>query len=157
VYVCDLHTTALFCSSKIKVEVKLSHEGVKGSGVIAPTLLTSTRDEGEWSASRPCRSSTGGTAPGTHCIWCSVGPRAGLDVMEKRKIFIIIIIITYLNCRWVFIRWQCTTIRHNTQITHITQNNTPHSNKQSTQNYTNNKGHTTHNEYNENTITTTIK
>jgi hypothetical protein len=35
-----------------------------------------------------------------------------------------------------------TTIRHNTQITHITQN------------YTNNKGHTTHNEYNANTITT---
>jgi hypothetical protein len=27
-----------------------------------------------------------------------------------------------------------TTIRHNTQITHITQNNTPHS-KHSTQNY----------------------
>jgi hypothetical protein len=45
-----------------------------------------------------------------------------------------------------------TTIRHNTQITHITQNNTPRSN---TQNYTHNKGHTTHNEYNANTITTT--
>jgi hypothetical protein len=35
-------------------------------------------------------------------------------------------------------------------------NNTPHSNKHSTQNYTNNKGHTTHNECNANTITTTI-
>jgi hypothetical protein len=46
-----------------------------------------------------------------------------------------------------------TTIRHNTQITHITQNDTPHS-KHSTQNY-NNKGHTTHNVYNENTLTTT--
>jgi hypothetical protein len=34
-------------------------------------------------------------------------------------------------------------LRCNTQITHITQNNTPHSNK--TQ-HTNNKGHTTHNE-----------
>jgi hypothetical protein len=52
----------------------------------------------------------------------------------------------YLNCKWVFTRWQCTTIRHNTQITHITQNNTPDSNKHSTQNYTNNEGHTTHNE-----------
>jgi hypothetical protein len=62
---------------------------------------------------------------------------------------------TYLNCKWVSTRWQCTTIRHNTQITHITQNNTPHSNNHSTQNYTNNKGHTTHNEYNANTITTT--
>jgi hypothetical protein len=35
-----------------------------------------------------------------------------------------------------------TTIRHNTQITHITQNNTPHS-KHSTRNYTSSKGHTT--------------
>jgi hypothetical protein len=48
-----------------------------------------------------------------------------------------------------------TTIRHNIQITHVTQNGTPHSNKHSTQNYTNNKGHTTHNEYNANTITAT--
>jgi hypothetical protein len=48
-----------------------------------------------------------------------------------------------------------TTIRHNTQITHITHNNTPHSIKHSTQNYTNNKEHTTHNAYNANTITTT--
>jgi hypothetical protein len=32
----------------------------------------------------------------------------------------------YLNCKWVFTRWQCTTIRHNTQITHITQTNTAH-------------------------------
>jgi tRNA(Arg) A34 adenosine deaminase TadA len=44
-----------------------------------------------------------------------------------------------------------TTIRHNTQITH--QNQTKHS----TLNYTNNKGHTTHNEYNENTLTTTTE
>jgi hypothetical protein len=44
-----------------------------------------------------------------------------------------------------------TTIRHNTQITHHTQT------KHSTQNYTNNKGRTTHNEYNANTITATIK
>jgi hypothetical protein len=41
-----------------------------------------------------------------------------------------IIIIIYLNCKWVFTRWQCTTIRHNTQITHHTQT------KHSTQNYT---------------------
>jgi hypothetical protein len=31
------------------------------------------------------------------------------------------IIIIYLSCKWVFTRWQCTTIRHKTQITHITQ------------------------------------
>jgi hypothetical protein len=36
------------------------------------------------------------------------------------------------------------TIRRNTQITHHTQT------KQSTQNYTDNKGHATHNEYNYN-------
>jgi hypothetical protein len=41
---------------------------------------------------------------------------------------------------------QDTTIRHNTR----------HSNKHSTQNYTKNNVHTTHNEYNANTITTTI-
>jgi hypothetical protein len=60
-----------------------------------------------------------------------------------------IIIIIYLNCKWAFTRWQCTTIRDITQITHHTQT------KHRTQNYTNNKGHTTHNEYNANTITTT--
>jgi hypothetical protein len=48
-----------------------------------------------------------------------------------------------------------TTIRHNTQhtshkITHHAQT------KHITQNYTDNKGHSTHNEYNANTITTTI-
>jgi hypothetical protein len=40
-----------------------------------------------------------------------------------------------------------TTIRHNTQITHITQNNTPHSNKAQ-----HTKLHTTQNEYSENMI-----
>jgi hypothetical protein len=40
-------------------------------------------------------------------------------------------------------------LRHNTQITHHTQT------KHSTQNYTNNKVHTAHNEYNANTITYT--
>jgi cytoskeletal protein RodZ len=48
-----------------------------------------------------------------------------------------------------------TTIRHNTQITHITQNYTPSSKEHSTQNYTNNKGHIIHSKYNANTITST--
>jgi hypothetical protein len=43
--------------------------------------------------------------------------------------------------------------KDNTQITHITQKNTPHANKHRTQNYTNHKGHTTHTEYNANAIT----
>jgi hypothetical protein len=49
----------------------------------------------------------------------------------------IIIYIIYLNCKWVFTRWQWC----NTAIRRNTQNNTPHSN---------NKEHTTHNEYNYN-------
>jgi hypothetical protein len=49
-----------------------------------------------------------------------------------------------------------TTIRHNTQATHITQISHHAQTKHSTQNYTNNKEQTTHNEYNGNTITTTI-
>jgi hypothetical protein len=47
-----------------------------------------------------------------------------------------------------------TTIRHNTQITHSTQKTNRAQTNHSTQNYTNNKGHTTHNEYNANTIPT---
>jgi hypothetical protein len=35
----------------------------------------------------------------------------------------------YFNCKWVFRGGSGTTIKHNTQISQITQNNTPHSNK----------------------------
>jgi hypothetical protein len=49
-------------------------------------FLTSALDGGEWSASRPCCFTPGKTAPGTHCIGGWVGPKAGLDVMEKSKI-----------------------------------------------------------------------
>jgi ABC-type microcin C transport system permease subunit YejB len=46
-----------------------------------------------------------------------------------------------------------TTIRLNTQMTHITQNNTHHAQTEhSTQNYTNNKGQPTNNECNANTL-----
>jgi hypothetical protein len=62
---------------------------------------------------------------------------------------IILFIIIYFNCKWIFIWWQW--YYNKTQHT----NNTPRS-KHSTQNYTNNKGHTTHNAYTANTITTTI-
>jgi hypothetical protein len=41
-------------------------------------FLTSTLVGGEWSASRPRR-----FTPGTHWIGGWVGPRAGLDDMEK--------------------------------------------------------------------------
>jgi hypothetical protein len=49
-----------------------------GSGDIAPPFLTLALDGGEWLASRPWE-----TAPGTHFIGGLVGPRAGLDIMEK--------------------------------------------------------------------------
>jgi hypothetical protein len=39
----------------------------------------------EWSASRPGRFTPRERAPGTHWIGGYVGPRAGLDDMEKRK------------------------------------------------------------------------
>jgi hypothetical protein len=38
-------------------------------------------------------------------------------------------IIIYLNCKCVLIGGSGTTTRHNRQITHIKQNNTPHSNE----------------------------
>jgi hypothetical protein len=63
-------------------------------------------------------------------------------------------ILLLFNCKWFLPGGSGTTIRHNTQITHITQNNTPRSNK--TQHAKRHKqGHTTHNEYNANTITST--
>jgi hypothetical protein len=45
-------------------------------------LLTSTLVGGEWSASRP-----GKRAPVIHCIGDWLGPRAGLDDVEKGKFF----------------------------------------------------------------------
>jgi hypothetical protein len=47
-----------------------------GSGGVAPPFFTSALDGGEWSASRPGRY--------THWIRGWVGPRAGLDDVEKR-------------------------------------------------------------------------
>jgi hypothetical protein len=55
--------------------------------------------------------------------------------------------IIYLNWKWVFTRWQCTTIRHNTQITHHTQINTAHKTTQTIKDTLHTmKGHTTRNE-----------
>jgi hypothetical protein len=77
----------------------------------------------------------------------------GLDTV----IIIIIIIIIILTANRFLPGGSGTTIRHNTQhtshkITHHAQT------KYSTKSYTNNKGHTTHKDYNANTITaTTIK
>jgi hypothetical protein len=56
-----------------------------GTGGIAPPLLSSAVDEGEWSASRPCHLTPGKIAPVTHWIGIVVGTRADLDAAEKRK------------------------------------------------------------------------
>jgi hypothetical protein len=49
-------------------------------------VLTSALVGGEWSASRPGRFNPGERAPCTHCIGECVGPRTGLDDVEKRQI-----------------------------------------------------------------------
>jgi hypothetical protein len=46
-------------------------------------FLTSALVTGEWSASRPVRFTPGEKVSGTHWIGGWVGPRAGLDYMEK--------------------------------------------------------------------------
>jgi hypothetical protein len=64
---------------------KPRHEDVSGSVRIAPSFLTSALDWGEWWASCPGSFTPRELAPGTHSIGVCVGPRASLDVVEKRK------------------------------------------------------------------------
>jgi hypothetical protein len=52
-------------------------------------FLTSALAGSEWSASRPCRFTPGERAPGARWIGGWVGPRAGLDDVEKRKFLIL--------------------------------------------------------------------
>jgi hypothetical protein len=47
-------------------------------------FLTSVLTGGEWSASRPCRFIPGERVPDTNWIGGYVGPKAGLDDVEKR-------------------------------------------------------------------------
>jgi hypothetical protein len=55
-----------------------------GSRGLAPPFLTSALD-GEWSASRPDLFTPGERALGTHWTGGWVGPRAGLDAVEREK------------------------------------------------------------------------
>jgi hypothetical protein len=48
---------------------------------------------------------------------------------DKTLHYYIIVVFIYFNCKWVLPGGSGTTIRHNTQTTHVTQNNTPRSNK----------------------------
>jgi hypothetical protein len=54
-----------------------------GMDIYTHVFLTSAQVGGEWSASRPSRFTPGIRAPGTHWIGDWVGPRAGLDDVEK--------------------------------------------------------------------------
>jgi hypothetical protein len=56
-----------------------------GVDVYIHIFLTSALVGGEWSASRPCRVNPRERALGTHWIGGWVGPRTGLDNVEKRK------------------------------------------------------------------------
>jgi hypothetical protein len=67
------------------INYTLLHADIWDSDGIATPFLTSTLDEGEWSASSPGRFTSGEIVSCTHWIRGSVGPRAGLDVMEKRN------------------------------------------------------------------------
>jgi hypothetical protein len=59
------------------------------SGGIASQFLPSALDGGEWSVSRPGRFTPWERAAGTHLTGDSVGLRAGLDTVEKRRILIL--------------------------------------------------------------------
>jgi hypothetical protein len=56
-----------------------------GVDVYIHIFLTSALAGGEWSASCHCGFTPGERAPRTHWIGSCVGPRAGLNGMEKRK------------------------------------------------------------------------
>jgi hypothetical protein len=77
----------MYLKVKLSPCLLLKHQAMMtwGNGGIAPPFLTLALNGGEWSASR-FYFTPEETAPGTHYIQGWVGPRAGLDVMEKRKI-----------------------------------------------------------------------
>jgi hypothetical protein len=78
------------------------------------------------------------------------GQRNGFPRQHGLSYLFLFIYLFTLTANGFLLGGSGTTIRHNTQITHHAQT------KHITQNYTNNEGRTTHNEYNVNTITTTI-
>jgi hypothetical protein len=57
----------------------------EGVDVKIPVFLTLALVGGEWSASRSSRFTPGDRYPSTHCIGGWMGPRTGLDDVEKRK------------------------------------------------------------------------
>jgi hypothetical protein len=84
----------LYFMNGVKVKVKSTcfnwaprHGGVLGEWKYSFThSLTSALDEGEWSASRPCRFIHRVRPPVIHWIGGWMGPRVVLDAVVKRKI-----------------------------------------------------------------------
>jgi hypothetical protein len=72
--------------SKVKVIKHYAMKAYEGVDVYIHVFLTSALVGGEWLASRPGRFTPGERDPGTHWAGGWVGPRAGLDDVEKRKI-----------------------------------------------------------------------
>jgi hypothetical protein len=52
-------------------------------------FFTSALDGGEWSASRPTRFTPGERAPGAYWIGGWVGPRTGLDDVERQNMLLL--------------------------------------------------------------------
>jgi hypothetical protein len=78
--------------SMLKVKLSLClinyaphHSGEWGNEEIAPPFLASALDGAQWQASRPSRFTPAENAPSAHLIRDWVGPRAGLDATEKKK------------------------------------------------------------------------
>jgi hypothetical protein len=57
-----------------------------GNEGVAPSFMTSVPDVGEWLASCPSSIIPGERANGTHWMGGWMGPRVGLESVEKRKI-----------------------------------------------------------------------
>jgi hypothetical protein len=73
---------------KLSLYLTIKHYTMKayeGVDVYIHIFLTSALTGGEWSVSRPGRFTSGEITFGTHWIGGWVGPRAGLDDVEKRK------------------------------------------------------------------------
>jgi hypothetical protein len=114
------------------INLAFRHSDVCGSEVVSPSSLNFAPDEREWSGSRPGRLTPGEYALFVDLIGELMDPGAGLDTLEKRKsscptgnpptirrssssysnrsrmlkINMLVIIIIYFNCKWVFTRWQ---------------------------------------------------
>jgi hypothetical protein len=80
----SIHTLYNTKLSLCLINYAMNHEGTWESGGIVLPFLTAALDGREWSASEP-----GHFTPGTYRIGGWVGPRTGLDSMEKRNFLLL--------------------------------------------------------------------